>query len=103
MKAEGEGFVADGAIVTLLMFNAFAGLEEGEAGDLLDALLEEGAEEEAGVGRAEAEMGAEAEGQMGVGLAVEPDFGRRLESRLVLVGRGPAEGDPSAKIGRAHV
>lgn len=69
--------------------------------DLLDEFTDEGAEDEAGVGGAKAEVGSGSESDVGIGFAVESDFARAVEDFFVVIGTGPAEGD--AAVGRDGV
>ena len=81
------------ALVGGFDFHVGDGFEEGDGLHLCAELLEESADEEPGVGGAEAEVGADPVGGVGIGPAVEADFLRRLEDGFVKVRRGPAQAD----------
>lgn len=78
------------------MFGAGDGVDGGETADAFRDETEECAENEASVGSAHAEVGAETEGEVGIGFAVEADLVGRGEGGLVEVGGGPAERDAAA-------
>lgn len=61
----------------------------------LDEGFEEGTDDEAGMWRTEAEVGSEAEGDVGVWFAVKANFFGCFEDVFVEVCGGPAEGDPA--------
>ena len=78
------------------MFGARFGVDDGETADAGGDEAEERAEDEPGVGCAHAEVGAEAEGEVGIGFAVEADLVGVREGGVVEVGGGPAERDAAA-------
>ena len=78
------------------MFGAWFGVDDGETADAGGDEAEERAEDESGVGCAHAEVGAEAEGEVGIGFAVEADLVGVREGGIVEIGGGPAERDAAA-------
>ena len=92
------------ALVGGFHFQVGDGFQEGDGLHLGAELPEEGADDEAGVGGAEAEVGADPVGDVRIGPAVEADFFRGLEDGFVKVRRGPAQGDAVAGLdgGIAH-
>src|ERR1019366_2931421 len=101
-EPDAQVLVADRALVALLALDMLLRVQDDDGADALGALLEHGPKEEPRVGRPEADMGPAAEGHVRVGLAVEAHLAWRLEGRLVLVRRRPAERHPAGGLdGRA--
>ena len=65
-------------------------IENGDAFDPLAALQQQCAEQEPGMGRADAKMRARSKSDMRIGFAVETHFVGGREHRLVPIGRRPA-------------
>ncbi len=75
----------------------FTGLEDGDGANSIDAFLEERAKDQAGVGSAEAKVGAAAEREVGIGFAVQADLFGGLKGGFVEIRGGPAEGDAALR------
>ena len=72
-------------------------LENVDGPNPFDQRFKQRPEYETGVGRPQAEMGSKAEGDVGIGFALEPDLPGLLKDPFVQVGRRPAEGDPAPR------
>ena len=71
-------------------------LEDFDAVEPLGKKFQEGTEDQAGVRGSEAEVGTEAESDVGVGLAVEADFLGLVKGGFVEIGGSEAEGNALA-------
>ena len=80
-------------LVIRLLFNFGLPGKEGDRGDQLSQLSEQGTDNQAGMSGAKTSVGPIAKGDMRVGFPVEPDFPGVLEYGVVEVGRGPAKGN----------
>lgn len=92
------------AVVPLVSGMVFAmrmGLFDFDGRDFFHEFFQEGSHNQAGMRGSEAEVGAEAEGDVGVWLPIKADFFGCFENLFIEVRSGPAEGD--AAIGRDGV
>ena len=71
--------------------DTFPGVQHRDAGNPLDALLQQSPQQQPGVGRTDAQVRAESERDMGIRFPIQPDFVRLGENPLVVVRRGPAQ------------
>ena len=86
-ELDGQRLVAHHAGVSHLVFNPLFRLQHPDDGDALGAFLEQRPEEQSRVKCTEAEVRAEAEGEVRIGLSVKSHFARSLKRRFILVGR----------------